>query len=866
MGEKENNLQWDKSDALINLDDEDDDERRSISSESSGEGLGVESPRFHKQYRLHDQEIWQNRGIDKTLKELPNFEQILDMVNKSEISVLSPGSEDANTALMIAILMERNEIVAKVLNDLYADANTVDCLGRTALHLACSLGNYGVTKILLDHGAHVNQWDKMKKVTPLHCAASSGSVECIQQLLKRGAHVNAGIEKRSALHLAIERNAVNCVETLLKYGANPNTPQVYTETPLHTAAGLGHKECMQLLLDHGADVRSQFGKRRLTALHLAAEDDYIDCVRLLLEHGAKVDARNVDNQTPLHLACLSQCVETVELLIKYRADVNAIYKDGRSALHAAIVKESKCFECAKLLLKAGVYVNKPDAYGYTPLHIAALNEFSSCAYMLIEYGADMTCRTNGGISALSFIIRRTPEVIPKFLNKFDSSITVNEHEIGDVDCEIKLDFRLLVPNTERGETELLLSFIEVGQKRVLKHPLCETFLFLKWRRIRKFFLFSLLYHAIYVMLFTLYILGVYDKNCNSTMNVGLTQCLASSYVAPVGYAVIFMNLTLLAKEFFQMAHGFFSYVRYWENWVQWAIILGVFLCATPSTMTSSDITTVPVWQHHVAAIVIFLVWLELMMTLLKTVTMMAGELEFEDIFYNGPPIQYPVTAHAMFFAFVLLVTVILTNLLVGLAVSDIQGLQASAGLDRLTRQAELVARLEGLFFSKLLRKAPSSIILLCQRSALLRTSRYHLQFCIRPNDPRDKRLPKDIVVSIYKLVAERRDRNQSIRRKRREQNFSFFTRSFDESIKGVKLRNHSSHITGPRTLSENPQFFNQQISSTKYGELEKKMESFQIQLMEMSGKLKELQTTFSNKMEDISNDVSIIKIKSLKEK
>lgn len=83
---QENNLQWDKSDALINLDDEDDDERRSISSESSGEGLGVETPRFHKQYRLHDQEIWQNRGIDKTLKELQNFDQISDLVSKGELS------------------------------------------------------------------------------------------------------------------------------------------------------------------------------------------------------------------------------------------------------------------------------------------------------------------------------------------------------------------------------------------------------------------------------------------------------------------------------------------------------------------------------------------------------------------------------------------------------------------------------------------------------------------------------------------------------------------------------------------------------------------------------------------------------------
>lgn len=171
----------------------------------------------------------------------------------------------------------------------------------------------------------------------------------------------------------------------------------------------------------------------------------------------------------------------------------------------------------------------------------------------------MTSRTNGGISALSFIVRRTPEVIPKFLAKFDSAIIVNEHEIGDVDCEIKLDFRLLVPNNERGESELLLAFIEVGQKRILKHPLCETFLFLKWRRIRKFFLFSLFYHAIYVLLFTLYILGVYDKDCKTKYldtedvekRIG-RQCNVPSYVTPLGYVVISLNLTLLGKEMFQV--------------------------------------------------------------------------------------------------------------------------------------------------------------------------------------------------------------------------------------------------------------------------------------------------------------------------
>jgi ankyrin repeat protein len=31
-------------------------------------------------------------------------------------------------------------------------------------------------------------------------------------------------------------------------------------------------------------------------------------------------------------------------------------------------------------------------FGYSPLHIAALNEYSYCANMLLAYGADITAR------------------------------------------------------------------------------------------------------------------------------------------------------------------------------------------------------------------------------------------------------------------------------------------------------------------------------------------------------------------------------------------------------------------------------------------------------------------------------------------
>lgn len=674
-------------------------------------------------------------------------------------------------------------------------------------------------KLLLDKGAQVCAWDTKRKATPIHCAANKGHLACLKLLISHGADVNAGLTTRSPLHCAVQSSAIDCVRELLENGAIPHSPQIYTETPLHVAASLGSPEIIKLLLSYGAAVNVQCGADKSTPLHLAAEDSAAECARLLLEAGAEVSATNRKLQTPLHLAALSQSAETLNLLLQRGAEPNATDADGRTALHGAIVKVSRSFECVKLLLAAGANVNKPDLFGYTPLHLAALNEFSQCVMLLLNHGGDVTARTNGGVSVLTFITRRTPDVIPQYLSKLDSSIKLTDHEIGDVDCELKLDFRVLVPSIAKGETELLLNFIEVGHREVLKHPLCETFLFLKWRRIRKFFIFSLLYHALFVLLFTVYIIGVFLKDCPPFKRTA-TVCVVSLYISLTGRCLVCLNVVLLAKELFQIAHSRLLYAKQWENWLQWFIIISVFLCVYPET--SMDIRVdVRSWQHHVAAIGIFLTWLELMMLvgrfptfglyvqmfttvaynfakflmaylclligfglsfgvlfsnyksfkslvwgLLKTLIMMSGELEFEDIFYDEKDkIIYPVTAHIMFLAFVILVTVILTNLMVGLAVSDIQGLQQSAGLDRLVRQAELVAHLESMIFSRLLRCCPRRLLAFLYSHALLLKSRYHWALYIRPNDPREERIPRDIIKNIYQLVAERKDKPRNKRKK-----------------------------------------------------------------------------------------------------
>lgn len=164
--------------------------------------------------------------------------------------------------------------------------------------------------------------------------------------------------------------------------------------------------------------------------------------------------------------------------------------------------------------------------------------------------------------------------------------------------------------------------------------------------------------------------------------------------------------------------------------------------------------------------------------------------------------------------------------------------------------------MEGLFFSSILGKCPRHILEVCQRSALLRTSRCNLQFCVKPNDPRDKRLPKDLMLSIYKLVAERRDRNQSIRRKNHYKNIFEGSRRLNNLENEVEIRKHSTNYLRYRTVSDNPQ-----VKINKPQNLRSNSADNDILLKEILQKLENSQIVLTKKLDEISNDIKFLKVK-----
>lgn len=281
--------------------------------------------------------------------------------------------------------------------------------GLSALHLASFSGCIPGTQYLIAQGTDVNA--SFKCYTPLHCAAFGDSPETAMILLNNGAKVHALTTNpnnchESVLHCAVRANAIACVRLFTAEGADVGQVEYSGMSPIHLSADLGHPQCIKIMMEaKGVNVNAKTREKDLTALHLAAEGGYVDCIECLLEKGADANLKNHRGQTPLHLAARAQALDCVEVLLrKGNSNPNVGDYDKRTPLHAAVCKAARSYDIIEILVSWGADVNAKDQYGYTPLHIAALNQLSQCVEVLIYHGADVTAKSKFGMTALGIYL------------------------------------------------------------------------------------------------------------------------------------------------------------------------------------------------------------------------------------------------------------------------------------------------------------------------------------------------------------------------------------------------------------------------------------------------------------------------------
>lgn len=75
-------------------------------------------------------------------------------------------------------------------------------------------------------------------------------------------------------------------------------------------------------------------------------------------------------------------------------------------------------------------------------------------------------------------------------------------------------------------------------------------------------------------------------------------------------------------------------------------------------------------------------------SLLRTFSMMLGEIDFLNTYVtnSGTYIRYPIPAYIILILFMVLMPILLMNLLIGLAVGDIESVRRNAQLKRLAMQ------------------------------------------------------------------------------------------------------------------------------------------------------------------------------------
>jgi ankyrin repeat protein len=337
---------------------------------------------------------------------------------------------DANSGTaLIAASARGYPGLARLLLSTGADPDVVDEDGGTPL-VHAGVANYHrswrtVVRLLREHGAHVGMPE----------AGLIGDIGVMADLLRRGHSIDQrGWQGRTALFLAVLADRDRAARWLLRHGADPNVPDEQGERVLMLTAtryrrdGRWDPSLLKSMLAAGAEVNAR-DQRGFTALMFAAFRGDKTAVEVLLEHPADPNAtaeREIlgisfgwaAGWAPLHWAAGEGQCHIVAPLVAAGAHVDQTDAWGRTPLMlAAGTGDHEYTLTVSELLAREASVNIVDDTGRTALMWAADENNPKSAQLLLDAGADPTLIDAEGETALDIAQRKEYESVVALLRR-----------------------------------------------------------------------------------------------------------------------------------------------------------------------------------------------------------------------------------------------------------------------------------------------------------------------------------------------------------------------------------------------------------------------------------------------------------------
>lgn len=677
----------------------------------------------------------------------------------------------------------------------------------TPLHCAAFGDSSPTAKLLLKAGAKIIPESGCNE-TAIHSAVRSRAMECLQLFAREDIDMNITSECGfSPLQLAADLGYSQCMQVLLdsnKCDINMTSSERKCSA-LHLAAENGFVECVRLLLEAGADANS-VNYRHQTPLHAAAKV-CLESAELLLKYGADPNSPDADSRTPMHTAVCKyeseHSLEIIELLSLWKGDVNRRDKYGYTPLHIAALNElSECVEC---LILQGSDVTARTRGGTSALSI-------------------ISRKTPGALSALNqkldeCITTNDPEASKEIVLMFNFRYILRNCKRGEINF-----LQTLVDEGQKEilSHPLCEAFLHLKWQKIRKYYItrlifCSVYVFL----LSIYVLTALAYQCYNDSVSDVHpeiegrILIVDPELCTRKSYFG--DLLRRNPIIMEMEWFILAFITIL--EVFRKIYGFRGYnsfrhyVSQKGNLVEWFVVLSVFLVSFVYTGRTY------IWQNHIGALAVLCGWSNLMVmignlptfgsyvamytkvqkeftklfmaylclligftvcfcvifpkakqfsnpfvAIIKILVMMTGELEFDNLLENitqedsHSASLLEISALTTFVFFLLFVTIILMNLLIGIAVHDIQGLQKTAVLSKLVGQTKLITHIESALFNGCL---PNCFLKLLQITALISPSAYRVVVSVKPLNPRETRLPQEVMRSGLEVAKQRKTKGTS---------------------------------------------------------------------------------------------------------